>query len=35
MKNALAVVGLLVVVRKGYALYREYCELKRAQEGQR
>ena len=30
MKNLLAVIGLVVVIKKGYELYREYSELKRA-----
>jgi hypothetical protein len=29
MKNLLAAVGLVVVLKKGYELYREYNELKR------
>lgn len=29
MKNILAVIGLVVVVKKGYEHYREYSELKR------
>lgn len=29
MKNLLAVIGLFVVVQKGYAFYREYSDLKR------
>ncbi|WAI51743.1 hypothetical protein [Pseudomonas triclosanedens] len=33
MKNLLAVIGLVVVVKKGYELYREYSELKREKEG--
>jgi len=32
MKNVLAVVGLVVVLKKGYEFYKEYMELKRAQE---
>ncbi|WP_275590808.1 hypothetical protein [Pseudomonas sp. DP-17] len=32
MKNVLAAVGLVVVLKRGYELYREYKELKRAQE---
>ncbi len=32
MKNLLAVIGLVVVIRKGYELYREYSELKQAHE---
>lgn len=32
MKNLLAVIGLAVVVKKGYELYREYSELKREKE---
>lgn len=35
MKNLLVVIGLVVVIRKGYELYREYSELKRAHEAQR
>ncbi len=31
MKNLLATIGLVVVIKKGYELYREYSELKRAQ----
>ncbi|MCU1756335.1 hypothetical protein [Pseudomonas helleri] len=30
MKNLLAAIGLVVVIKKGYELYREYSELKRA-----
>ncbi len=30
MKNLLAVIGLVVVIKKGYELYREYSKLKRA-----
>lgn len=29
MKNLLAVIGLFVVLQKGYAFYREYSDLKR------
>lgn len=29
MKNLLALIGSVVVLQKGYALYREYSELKR------
>ncbi len=29
MKNLLAVIGLCVVLQKGYAFYREYSDLKR------
>ena len=29
MKNLLAVIGLFVVLEKGYAFYREYSDLKR------
>lgn len=32
MKNLLAAIGLVVVVKKGYEFYREYSELKRAHE---
>lgn len=28
MKNVLAVIRLFVVIRKGYAFYREYSDLK-------
>lgn len=31
MKNLFAVIGFIVVAKKGYALYREYRELKQAQ----
>lgn len=31
MKNLLAAIGLAVVIAKGYELYREYSDLKRAQ----
>lgn len=30
MKNLLATIGLVVVIKKGYELYREYSQLKRA-----
>lgn len=30
MKNLLAAIGLVVVIKKGYELYREYSELKRS-----
>lgn len=30
MKNLLAAIGLVVVIKKGYELHREYSELKRA-----
>lgn len=30
MKNLLAAIGLVVVIKKGYELYREFSELKRA-----
>lgn len=30
MKNLLAAIGLMVVIKKGYELHREYSELKRA-----
>lgn len=29
MKNLFAVIGLCVVLKKGYEFYREYSELKR------
>jgi hypothetical protein len=29
MKNLLAVIGLFVVLHKGYVFYREYSDLKR------
>ncbi|PVZ29689.1 hypothetical protein ACK56M_10865 [Pseudomonas sp. s4] len=29
MKNIFAVVGFIVIVTKGYELYREYSEMKR------
>ncbi|MDU9389986.1 hypothetical protein ACIP1T_12570 [Pseudomonas japonica] len=29
MKNVLAVIGLAVVLKKGYELYCEYSEMKR------
>lgn len=32
MKNLFAVIGLCVVLKKGYELYREYSELKRDKE---
>ena len=32
MKNLFAAVGLIVVLKKSYELYREYCELKRYKE---
>lgn len=30
MKNLLAAIGLVVLIKKSYELYREYSELKRA-----
>lgn len=33
MKNLFAVIGLCVVLKKSYELYREYSELKRDREG--
>lgn len=30
MKNLLAAIELVVVIKKGYEFYREYSELKRA-----
>ncbi len=32
MKNLFAAVGLIVMLKKGYELYREYSELKRYKE---
>ncbi|MGF6558316.1 hypothetical protein ABIA48_004696 [Pseudomonas sp. S30_BP2TU TE3576] len=32
MKNLFAAVGLIVVLKKSYELYREYSELKRYKE---
>ncbi len=32
MKNVFAVIGFVVVVKKGYELYREYSEMKREKE---
>lgn len=32
MKNLFAVIGFVVVAKKGYELYREYCEMKREKE---
>lgn len=32
MKNLFAVIGFIVVAKKGYELYREYSELKRERE---
>jgi hypothetical protein len=32
MKNLLAVIGLIVVVKKGYEFYREYNEMKSERE---
>ncbi len=32
MKNLFAVIGFIVVAKKGYELYREYSELKRGRE---
>lgn len=29
MKNLFAVIGFIVVAKKGYELYREYSEMKR------
>lgn len=29
MKNIFAVIGVIVVAKKGYELYREYSEMKR------
>lgn len=29
MKNLFAVIGVIVVAKKGYELYREYSEMKR------
>ena len=34
MKNLLATIGLVVVLTKGYAIYREYSEMKREREVQ-
>jgi hypothetical protein len=34
MKNLLAAIGLVVVIKKGYEMYREYTDLKRAQAAQ-
>lgn len=31
MRSLLAIIGLVVVVQKGYAFYRDYQDLKRAQ----
>lgn len=33
MKNLFAAIGLCVVLKKSYELYREYSELKRDREG--
>lgn len=32
MKNLLAVIGVIVVIKKGYELFREYNEMKQEQE---
>ncbi|WP_256235602.1 MULTISPECIES: hypothetical protein [Pseudomonas] len=32
MKNLFAVIGVIVVAKKGYELYREYSEMKRERE---
>lgn len=32
MKNLFAVIGFIVVAKKGYELYREYSEMKRERE---
>ncbi len=32
MKNLFAVIGFVVVAKKGYELYREYSEMKRERE---
>lgn len=32
MKNLFAVIGFIVVAKKGYELYRKYSELKRERE---
>lgn len=32
MRNIFAVIGLVVVVKKGYELYLEYSEMKRERE---
>lgn len=32
MKNLFAVIGFLVVAKRGYELYREYSEMKREKE---
>ncbi|WP_436424064.1 hypothetical protein [Pseudomonas aeruginosa] len=34
MKNLFAVIGFIVVAKKGYELYREYSEMKREREEQ-
>lgn len=35
MKNLLAVIGLFVVLQKGYAFYREFSDLKRDAQSRR
>lgn len=32
MKNIFAVIGFIVVAKKGYELYREYSDMKRERE---
>ncbi|SDI07720.1 hypothetical protein SAMN05216272_105322 [Pseudomonas panipatensis] len=34
MKNLFAAIGFVVVLKKGYELYREYSDLKREKEAQ-